>query len=194
MTSLREFLNSEFCYASPNLQVAELNAKKIEKQVGNKTIIVRVKGNGNCLPKSIITNMLLTRNEDVMFNILESFVDFGSLLQIFENRNLDRLMEFIDSPIIDSLCNNIRGEIYKKWDYSGCPEYHMDENAIDGLARDMIMRLLCIEEMSVYSLNPGNEEYKKVYKVDNDKFIKKFSPWKVNLICAQGFCHYSAFV
>lgn len=192
MISLKQFLHEEFNQLSPNFQMARENAERIEQEIKSDKYIVKVTGNGNCLIKSIIANILYTRDENVTFGLLNSFIDCDDLLFMIENR--EQLNKFIDGPIIDQLCVKIKEEINNQWDYCGCVEYHMDENAIDGLAREMVLRFLCVEELIIYSLNPGKEEYKKVIRIDTNTFKNEISGWKVNLICAQGFCHFSAIV
>ncbi len=187
---LESFLKSEFSESSPNFLKAKTNLENIISEIGYRKVI-RIRGNGNCLISSMITCLMFERRADIMHDLLDEFIEPVSIFNLLNSKNTDP--ETNSHLLI--LGEIIRDTINKKWDYPGCPDYHMDDNAIDGLAREMLMRLLCVNELVIYSLKPGiNESYKKIIKIDAGHFFKEITPWKIHLICAQGFCHFSSLV
>ena len=198
MTSIIDYLNDNFHYSSPNYENA-LNT------VNNKipfNYVIKVRGDGNCLIRSIIGCLFKFRSKDDIFNILSNFTnnkDKTNLRQtIFNNIDIKKIIDiqnFIDSSLVDQICFNIRERIKNDWNkyYKGCYQYHMDDNCIDGLAREFVMKLLEVDVLFVYSLNPGkDEDFVKRIEATTDKNYNEKSI--ICLICAQGFCHYSSLV
>jgi hypothetical protein len=187
MESLSEFTQTEFHQRSPCYQQANQIKTQIES---DRTFnVIRVRGDGLCLIRAIIANINYLRDRDTVFNILQNFTDnYQELLNLFDQKEYS-------GNIIDDMCCNIKNQIIQKWDYKGCPEYHMDENSIDGLAVHFVMRLLCVSKLTIYSLKPEPEKtYYQTIEIDSKYFMHNISGWHVSLICAQGKCHYSALV
>jgi hypothetical protein len=193
--TLDQFVKKQFHPLYRNYSSAISHTSSIKQELGDRQVL-RVVGNGNCLIKSIVAYILCTRDASIIELLLLPLLDKSKVdLLVATKDNIKCVAQIIDSDIIDELCQTIRDKIVNEWDYIGCPEYHLDANAIDGLAREMVLRILCVGELVVFSLNPNkNTSYKKIITVDTTKFKNNVTPWKVTLICAQDFCHYSALI
>jgi hypothetical protein len=157
------------------------------------TELLKVSPDGNCLIKTLLVTLLITQNTETITEILSPFLDPKNLLSLLQNKTKEDITKIIDKKIVKLCCQNIRKEIEAKWDYKGCPEYHMNPKAIDGLAREMVLRFFCIEELTIYSLVPeDDEDFKKVIQVNPSMFLKNIPPRKVKLLCPNSFYHYVA--
>lgn len=168
------------------------NAMRIVEDGFNRSIDVR--GDGNCLIYAIIVYLFYTRNSNVFVTTLMPFCD--------ENDHIvDQLVTspgvlLKDSISMRHIADQIRNNIYLKWDYKGNSDFHMNERAIDGLARVMVMRLLGVEELVCYTLCPDKGDPLKrkdlvtPEKVDLRPDIEH--KWQVTLLSPHGYTHYHA--
>ena len=114
--------------------------------------IIRIKGDGNCLIRSIlkyyeiklpnfynvvITNIFIMADEDIILPC-----------QLYE-------FNLSTSEYEEKICQIIRKLIIKKWDYKGSAKYHMDINSIDGSAISMSMRLLGVGKLNIFQAFEG---------------------------------------
>lgn len=192
---LEEFLRKTYKFKAQR-NMAEKGLKKITEDsltINKNTELIKVKPDGNCLIKTIIAKLIYTQNENIVTDLLLPFLDNENIQLLLEDKSKEGITKIIDTNIIKLCCKNIRTAIKTKWDYKGCPEYHMNEKAIDGLAREMILRFFCIEELTVYSLIPEeDEEFKKVININPNTFVKNNFSWKTSLLCGDSFFHYVA--
>lgn len=158
------------------------------------TRVIDVRGDGNCLIYAIIVYLRYTRDINMFVTTLMPFCDENS-------RVVDKLLTSPDDLLKDSIsmrhiADQIRNHIYLKWDYKGNSEYHMDDRAVDGLAREMVMRLLGVEELVCYTLCPdkGDPLKRKTAtspgKADLRTDIEH--KWQVTLLSPSGYTHYCA--
>jgi len=197
MQFLNNYLKENFDVNTPNYKKAKEVIELIENEFGNCQLVAKTKGDGNCLIRAILVYLYNSRDKNVMFEILSGLLDDDEILKLnchfTENRNITDEIE----DIIIKLCTNVREFIEQKWDYPFDIKEHMVQyiNAIDGLAMKMVMRMFCVNELQVWSLNYDETGYLYTYKIDENTFFKKeITGFKVSLICAQGRCHYSPII
>jgi hypothetical protein len=175
-TELKHIL-SEFSPESGNYLKIKYNIENLNKLGFSR--IIQVRGDGNCLIRSLLIYLKETRNPDIFTTILlNNHIDFDKIL------NFD----------LDHCTNCIREKVIRDWDLIiGIGEwfYHMDDSAIDGLAREAVMSLLGIDKLTIYSLLPGSDE-DSVKIIVTSKNFSGITKWHATLLCKTGFCHYSA--
>lgn len=156
------------------------------------TSAIDVCGDGNCLIYAIIVYLRYTRSLDAFVNTLLPFCDEIALELLIHSP--DELLK--NATHMKHIANQVRDHIVLKWDYKGVPDYHMNDRAIDGSAREMTMRLLGVDKLTCYSLCPEtNEQYIRITTIQPNK--PNLRPdiehkWQVNLLCQSSFTHYSA--
>jgi hypothetical protein len=101
------------------------------------------------------------------------------LLELFLNR--DKNIIYI---IVSELLTDKENETFIKL-------MENNTNTVSDPLRELIMRYLCIEKVTVYFLTPGEE--KKSF-VNPSKFFHAISGWSVKMICSQNFCHYNLLI
>lgn len=95
------------------------------------TEIIIVPGDGNCLIRSICKYL-----ESHLINIFGNITTNLSIMG--EKSNI--ILPFEQNYDL-KICELVRELIFTKWDYDSDIIYHMDENAIDGLAIQMVIRI-----------------------------------------------------
>lgn len=182
--SIEGFLLENFHKESPRFG----NARSIVDDLLAKVFsrVIQVRGDGNCLIRATIIHLLETRDMDVLFTIFEPFL--GSSTFSFLDTKADDLFE--------KLVLSIRSNVLSKaedlaGDQANLVPYYMDGTAIDGPARTMVFKLLNVQKATIYSLAPSVGDLNPtVFEIDGP-FLSDVATWDINLICAQGMCHYS---
>jgi hypothetical protein len=154
--------------------------------------VIDVRGDGNCLIYSIIAYIHHTRDINTFVYTLLPFCNEGEIAQLISSPGT-----FLRNAVcMKHIADQVRDHILLEWDYKGDALYHMDTNAVDGLAREMTMRLLGVEEIVCYTLNPGPEDKEcRISRVTPGK--KDLRPdivhkWVINLLSPSGYTHYNA--
>ena len=172
----------------------------IQQEFLNFSDIIIVPGDSNCLIHSILVSLY-----DKDFN---NFIDIITTLcleynlQINENiiiYNPNITMYFNDNCIFFSLFaqHAIRQCIRNFWsfnnsnhDYHKIPDYHMNNYAIDGLARNMLCKIFCINKLIIYQAFNDESRKKGIYEIKPDgiqedttgrKFIYNFINFNVEV-------------
>lgn len=185
--SLEQFFNDNFVSTSPHRPIAQENYMVLKNQFSQ---VLTVRGDGNCLIYTVVTYLVYTRNFESIIDILIPYIDEESINDILNNPK-KLINYYITEPrFMNKIAENIRQSIKKNWDYDVPLQFQMDQNAIDGYAREMVLRLLGVEKLIVYSLYPDKEQNSKIFK-PSKKFFTIQVPYVVTLICAQGYTHYS---
>lgn len=166
------------------------NVRYVKSSGFNRFIDVR--GDGNCFIYAILVYLRHTRNINIFMTILLPFCNEAMLECLLTS--VDKFMA--NCEYMHAVAYDIRNNIVINWDYIGVPEYHMNNNAIDGLAREMVMRLLGVDEIICYSLIPDNGEKEiRVMQISPNKSdLRPDIPhkWKVTLLSPSGYTHYGA--
>jgi hypothetical protein len=141
---ISEVIN-EFHPSSPNYNIVKNNIQLLINMGFSR--VINVRGDGMCLIYAIIAYIFETRDNDSIYTILEPFC------------TEEILSGLIDSPKtvkkhIETIARNVATAVTKHWSYIGESRYHMDENAIDGLAIRMVMKLLAIDRLICHVLLP----------------------------------------
>lgn len=187
--TIQTFVDDNFHQQSPHREQA---LQKMNELNQYRHVVV-VPGDGLCLIYSIIFTLINTRNREVVINTILEFCSEKMMNVLMVNGIGDCIMDY---KFMHELAINIRTRVCDDWDYNNSsdynnPLYHMNDNAIDGLARDKVMRLLGVEKITVHSLNPCNESSTRIFTVSKP-IQAHVTPWNIVLICAQGYNHYSA--
>lgn len=125
--------------------------------------VADVRPDGNCFIYACIAYLQKTRDKNMFVTTLLPFCGRREVEHL-----LDNPVAFINNAIdMLHVAEQIRSEVLIKWTYKGDCEYHMNEHAIDGLARHMVMRLLGIDEVVCYSIIP---DAKDSYEYESCRF------------------------
>lgn len=172
--------------------ILEMNLDKV-MQAGF-SCMMDVKGDGNCLIYSIIAYLYHTRDVNIFVTTLLSFCDERVGAKLVENPK-----EILnDITCMRSIALNIRERVKSDWDYKGEWQNHMNDSAIDGLSRNMVMRLLGVNKIICYSLIPdqshSDKEMRVVEILETEKDLNPAveEKWHVTLLSTYGYTHYSA--
>ena len=153
----------------------KLNAKEfIENELLNNRDIIIVPGDSNCLVHSILVS-LYQKDFNNFINVITTLCSEYELplneKLIFYNSNIP--MYFNDNNAFFGLFaqHAIRQCIRDKWcfnnsdhDYHKNPEYHMNNYAIDGLARNMICKIFGIPRLTIYQAYDDESRKKGIYE------------------------------
>lgn len=153
----------------------KLNAKEfIENELLNNRDIIIVPGDSNCLVHSILVS-LYQKDFNNFINIITTLCSEYELplneKLILYNNNIP--MYFNDNNAFFGLFaqHAIRQCIRDKWcfnnsdhDYHKNPEYHMNNYAIDGLARNMICKIFGIPKLIIYQAYDDESRKKGIYE------------------------------
>lgn len=165
---------------------------EIAERTSNSTI-ERVRGDGNCLIRAILRYMR-SHTPQLLTNVLITLFEMANKDIIFPQFGVDRSSE---DAYDDVICGMIRELIVKKWDYKGETAYHMNGNAIDGLAIWMVMRLLGIAKLQIYQAYYGagrDHGWRDiVFDPSNKLFHSDIQGISIILLTLNG-CHYTAIV
>jgi hypothetical protein len=165
---------------------------EIAERTSNSTID-RVRGDGNCLIR-VILRYMRRHTPQLLTNVLITLFEMAGRDIIFPQFDGNRLTE---DAYDDVVCGMIRELIVKKWDYKGDPVYHMNEEAIDGLAIHMVMRLLGVSKLSVYQAfdGAGRKHGWRDTTLGKDEtlFHRDIQGITIILMTLNG-CHYTAIV
>ena len=154
--------------------------------------VIDVRGDGNCLIYSILVYLRHTRDINVFMTTILPFCNEHITAQLISSP--DTVLS--DATSMKHIADQVRNYILLHWDYKGSSEYHMNNHAVDGLAREMTMRLLGVDELVCYSLCPDlGDPNVRVTKISPEK--KDLRPdidhkWTVNLLSPSGYTHYNA--
>ncbi len=181
---------SEFCVSSKNFRNIEMNARAIKSHGFSR--VIDVKGDGNCLIYSIIVYLYYTRDINSFVYSVMTYCDKETLVELFRRPKY----VITNYRMMLSIATNIRKCIVSKWDYIGSPWFHMNGDAIDGLAREMVMRLLGVSMITCYTLCP-NERESYIRKTNIPTDLVDLRPdidtkWHVSLFSNFSFNHYAA--
>lgn len=158
-----------------------------------------VRGDGNCLIRSIICYLFNNRTKNTFLNILMNVFsvggvdDIGVIMPLFDDGYGWDLEKFIGNhELMELLCNTIRNIVDKQWCFKGSAIYHMDANSIDGLAIEMVMKILKVSELKIYQAFDGSSRKYGWRTVSTDSFIGEFiEPVSVTIITMNG-THYNS--
>lgn len=90
--------------------------------------------------------------DDKKIRVLEEqYGKFDIDLQLFDIKELEKIL--LQSDVLLKIANQLRVIVYVKWNYIGYPVYHISDNAIDGLAIDLICRIIGITKLTIYILD-----------------------------------------
>ena len=89
--------------------------------------------------------------------------------------------------------DELRKQITEKWDLPGEAIYHMDETCIDGLAIQMVMRLLGVKTLNIFQCFDGAGRKTGWRTIEVKDLLVKEKAKCVNLITING-CHYAALI
>ena len=113
------------------------------RDAGLEGTIIRVRGDGNCLIRALLVD-LVAKAKSITGNLLAELC-------------LQNGAEIIVDFDAEKICVLVRDLVSRLWAYKGGPEYHMNENAIDGLAVNMVMRLLGVTKLRIYQAFDGTD-------------------------------------
>lgn len=152
--------------------------------------VADVRPDGNCFIYACIAYLQKTRDKNMFVTTLLPFCGRREVEHL-----LDNPVAFINNAIdMLHVAEQIRSEVLIKWTYIGDCEYHMNDRAIDGLARHMVMRLLGIDEVVCYSIIPDDEEpaFRKTVILPTERDLRPDieHKWQVALLSLNGFSHY----
>lgn len=148
MQSMKDYLLTEIGKNPQKVHEIDLIVKNIQRGT-NFTNIMRVRGDGSCLIRAI-----LCRLKEIP-NILMSITINLCMISNTDIFTPDNWMDFENK-----FCILVRNLIIQKWNEKGEYYYHMSDNAIDGLAIIMAMKLLNIDILNVYQAFNGADRIK----------------------------------
>ena len=142
--------------------------------LSNKDIIV-VPSDSNCLIHSILVS-LYTFSFDNFLNILSTLSSEFEISLNIELYNYDpnTANYFNNNQIFFSLFaqHAIRSAIRKYWcfynsdyDFHKNPDMHMNEYAVDGLARNLLCKIFCIPQLTVYQAFDDESRKKGIHQI-----------------------------
>jgi hypothetical protein len=99
---------------------------------------MRVRGDGRCLIRAMVTVLEYYHPELIEQKLGE--------LGHAKPEEVEELIELLADLI---------GSTWEMFGYKGCAAYHMDETAIDGLAIDVLMRILGVSELKIFQFRDG---------------------------------------
>lgn len=166
----------------------------IKQNTQNETLDL-VRGDGNCLIRAIIRYMRKHTPQIFVNIVINLFELSGRNIIIPEiGNNIDRK---VHDNYDDIVCVVIRELIEKRWDYKGSAMYHMDDNAIDGDAVRMVLRLMCVNDLNIFQAFDGADRKQGWRNIKLNSSEKLFHDHtngiSVALFTLNG-CHYSAIV
>ncbi len=153
----------------------KLNDKEfIENELLNNRDIIIVPGDSNCLVHSILVslyqkdfnnfiNVITTLCSEYELPLNEKLIFYNSNIPMYFNHNNAFFGLFaqhaIRQCIRDKWCFNNSDH-----DYHKNPEYHMNNYAIDGLARNMICKIFGIPRLTIYQAYDDESRKKGIYE------------------------------
>ena len=179
--------------------------------LSNKDIIV-VPSDSNCLVHSILVS-LYTLSFDNFLNILGTLSSEFEISLNIELYNYDPNIAnyFNNNQIFFSLFTQhaIRNAIRKYWcyynsehDYHKNPDMHMNEYAIDGLARNLLCKIFCIPQITIYQAFDDESRKKGIHQIkptgiifDSSKveYFYNFEKFNINIFSVNSK-HYDALI
>ena len=195
-----------------NNEVSDINKSYIQQElISNKDIII-VPSDSNCLIHSILVS-LYNKSFNNFINIITTL---SSEFEITLNTEL-----FEYDPNISNYFNNnqtffslfaqhaIRMAVRKYWcfynsehDYHKNPDMHMNEYAVDGLARNLLCKIFCIPELIVYQAFNDESRKKGIHIIkplgipqdsSNQMYFYPFNEFNVEVFTSNSK-HYDALI
>lgn len=161
--------------------------------------INNVPGDGNCLIYSIIVALMFKCSRTDFMKRIRPFCP-SEIFEIFSNHDVDLRNLVFNKQIMKSIAESVRLSIMGEWDYHYSTKWegHMNNSAIDGLAREMVLRLFCITELVSFCMitENGDKDIRhtivptKLQKLRNDV---DWIPY-IRLFCPYSFTHYCAII
>jgi hypothetical protein len=154
------------------------------------TRMADVRGDGNCFIYACIAYLQKTRDKNVFATTLLPFCGRRETVHLLN----DSVAFIRNATNMLHVAEQIRSEVLIRWTYKGECSYHMDEHAVDGLARHMVMRLLGIDEVVCYSIIPDEREpsFRKTVIPPTEPNLRPDieHKWQVALLSLNGYSHY----
>ena len=219
-----EILSSQFsCYINvpnkevisfyyTNNEVGETDRNYIQNElIANKDIIV-VPADSNCLIHSILvslysksfnnfSNILLTLSSEFELPLTSDLLEYDPNIANYFNTNQTFFSLFAQHAV--------RMAIRKYWcfynsdhDYHKNPDMHMNEYAVDGLARNILCKIFCIPELIVYQAFNDESRKKGIHSIkptgisqdsSNQIYFYSFNEFKVEVFTSNSK-HYDALI
>ena len=180
-----EYLKSQFHPSSPKYQ----QIPEVVQELSEYKTISQVKGDGNCLTYAILVYVYQNFDKSTFINILtlvsEDFPNLDNFESpdLFFNQNLDYFI---------GISKKIRALIEEKWFFKGEACYHMDDTAINGLAINMIMKILGIKKISIFHAFDELYNYVPTWRtIEQDDHFGVVLINEINLFTTNG-CHYGS--
>lgn len=142
---ISSYLNSEIRFNQQKSQRIPIIVQEIKNFCGKDSLIT-IRGDGNCLIRALFTYMEHNTPRIYQNNIVD--------ILLMANKDIE--LSHADDPHT-LLCEIVRDLVVKKWDLKGEHSHHMNENAIDGLAIEMVMRILGIDRLNIYQAYNGSD-------------------------------------
>ena len=202
-----EVISFHFTQNDPQLSEKEY----IEKDLLNFRDIIIVPGDSNCLVHALLVG-LYQKN---FSNFIDIITTLCTQYELPLNENL-----IMYNPNIPMYFNNnntffglfaqhaIRQCIRENWayknsihDYHKSADYHMDNYAIDGLARNMLCKIFSIPKIVIYQAFDDESRKKGIYEIKSDKldidnksqYLYNFEKYNIEIFSIDSR-HYDAIV
>jgi hypothetical protein len=103
---------------------------------------------GNCLIYSVVISLFYIAPHNILLQILAPFCPPEIVDVLFD----DPSAIVFNHDHMKNIASNIRTFVIENWDWKGDHTFHMDQNAIDGLARISVLRALCVDRLTRFTL------------------------------------------
>lgn len=195
-----------------NNEVTEIDKNYIQKElIANKDLIV-VPADSNCLIHSILvslysksfnnfSNIIITLSSEFELQLSSQLLDYDPNISNYFNNNQTFFSLFAQHAV--------RMAIRKYWcfynsdhEYHKNPDMHMNEYAVDGLARNLLCKIFCIPELIVYQAFNDESRKKGIHTImpinieqdsSNQKYFYQFDEFNIEVYSSNSK-HYDALV
>jgi hypothetical protein len=199
-------------YYYNNKNLDNIDKSYIEEElIKNKNIVV-VPADSNCLIHSILVslynisyenflNIILTLSAEFNLELQQELFEYNEITENYFNKNQIFLSLFAQHAI--------RMAIRKYWcfnnskhDYHKNPDMHMNDSAIDGLARNMLCKIFCIPKLIVYQASDDESRKKGIHIIEpigipqdssNSDFFYSFIQYNIDVFTANSK-HYDSLI
>lgn len=185
MISIADYLYREIGKNAQKKNKIPQILNEINEKTQNNTLGL-VRGDGNCLTRAIICYMR-KHTPQIFVNIA---------ISLFQLCNRDIIIPDTDK-YDDLIVIMIRELISKLWDYKESSIYHMDDNAIDGDAIRMVMRLLGLNMLHIYQAFDGADRkqgWRTIILNDSERFFHDHTHGISVFLFTLNGCHYSTII